>query len=276
MNIKRTFFTLLMGSAGFGLFLANCTVSTSSSDKCAKGDKDTGCECAGKITGYQVCNSSGVFGDCQCPGTNTAGSSNSSAGNTSNDAGAGNTSEGGTTATAGNGGKGGTTANGGTTATAGTDAGGVSAAEGGAGGEGGAIGFVVDDPNDCEACLNVLCADDLTTCLNDATCADQYTSIIGCIDTERETGLAKRDVVRGCGVNVGSSPDASLQTLWGDPATLAPETTNLLNCMATSSSETPSSAWANDLATNFPNDMPAPWPADSCAKLSCTAKLVVK
>jgi hypothetical protein len=45
--------------------------------------------------------------------------------------------------------------------------------------------------------------------------------------------------------------------------------------MATSSSQTPNADWANS-DENFPivNDdvVPAPWPGDSCAKLSCTAK----
>ena len=272
MNIKRSFFTLLMGSAGFGLFLANCTVSTSSSDKCSKGDKDTGCECPGKITGYQVCNSSGVFGDCQCPGTNTAGSSsNSSAGNTSNDAGAGNTSEAGTTS------KGGTTSNGGTATTAGTDAGGVSSAEGGAGGAGGENGTGVTDFATCEDCLMALCPTQFDACLNDSNCfstdgdgTGEYEAISTCIEGERASGVAKRDAVRGCGVTFGASADPDLVSAWA-PHDMAATTTDLINCMATSQSKPVNADWANDQTTNFPNGVPAPWPNDSCAKLACTS-----
>jgi hypothetical protein len=264
MNIKRSYFKLLMASAGVGLFLANCTVKNADDEGCTAGKSRSGCHCDGDVVGHQVCDDDGVYGACECPGTNTAGTSgNGTAGK--------NSSTGGTSGDDG----GAPSATGGKTYTAGTNTGGspVDPAAGGAGGE---PGFVVTDPNDCEACLAAFCEDELNTCLGDDTCADQYTAIIGCVDGVRETGVAKRDAVRGCGVNVGTSPDASLQSFWGDPQTLAPETTNLLNCLATTQKEAPSSAWANDLDTNFPNDVPAPWPADSCAKLSCTAKLVVQ
>jgi len=275
MNIKRSFFTLLMGSAGFGLFLANCTVSTSSSDKCSKGDKDTGCECPGKITGYQVCNSSGVFGDCQCPGTNTAGSSNSSAGNTSTEAGAGNMSEGGTTGKGGTTGNGGATTTAGTATTAGTDAGGVSSAEGGAGGAGGENGGFPDFVT-CEDCLMELCPTQFTACLDDPQCfstdgdgTGEYEAISTCIEGERASGVAKRDAVRGCGVTFGANSNPDLVSPWA-PHDMAGTTTDLINCMATSQSLPVDAKWAN-ASTNFPNGVPAPWPNDSCAKLACTS-----
>lgn len=267
MNIKRSYLQLFLGSVTVGLFLANCTVQQAKDDgSCAKGDVQNGCACPDGSVGYQKCTSEGVFGSCVCPASNSGGgaSNTGTAGKTSgNDAGATSTPIGGKTGsgTAGS-------------YTAGGDGGAapiVDPAAGGAGGAGGAPGLTFD-PEDCESCLAVLCKNELDTCLADDTCFQQYADITDCINGERATGLAKRDVVRGCGVNVGTSPNASLQSFWGDPQTLAPETTNLLNCMATSSSETPSSAWANDLATNFPNNMPAPWPADSCAKLSCTSK----
>jgi len=266
MNIKRSYFKLLMASAGVGLFLANCTVKNSSDDSCEKGDKDTGCDCPGGLTGYQVCDSDGVFGSCVCPddnsGAGTAGKNSSTAG-TSTDEGGAPSSSGGKTGY-----------------TAGTDAGGVAPVTGGAGagGEGGAPTFDFD-PDDCESCLQVLCATELSACLADdqnvPSCIDQYQAIIGCIDDERVDGLVKRDVVRACGVNIGSGPVASLNAAW-QPAGLTDEATNLLNCMATSSSEEPNADWAN-ADENYPLDAnnmlaPTPWPADSCAKLSCTGK----
>ncbi len=257
MIIKRSYFQLLLGSVTVGLFLANCTVQQAKDDgSCDKGDVENGCDCADGSVGHQVCNSDGVFGSCVCPNPNTAGgSSNSTAGKSSQP-------EGGEPSTGGNGGTAGTTFTGGE--------GGTSAVDPATGGAGGAPDLTFDS-EDCESCLMVLCSEELNTCLDDATCASQYTQIIGCVDDVRLMMLAKRDAVRGCGVNVGSSPTASLQDVWA-PDQLVDEATNLLNCMATSSSEEPSADWANDLPTNFPNNMPAPWPADSCAKLSCTSK----
>jgi hypothetical protein len=96
---------------------------------------------------------------------------------------------------------------------------------------------------------------------------------MGCIDDERENGLVKRDVVRACGVSVGRNTTGSLNDAWA-PDEMLPETTDLLNCLATASSDPqgPNPDWANDIPNNFPASGPTPWPADSCAKLSCTAK----
>jgi hypothetical protein len=264
MNIKRSYLKLVMASAGVGLFLANCTVKTSSDDAgktngngnggepsedCTKGDKHSGCACPGNLVGYQVCSAEGVFGSCVCP-------------DSSGTAGTGNTPEGGN-------------ANNGGTTYAGSDAGGVAAVNGGAGGEGGAP--LTFDPLDCEDCLGKLCADELATCLDDVTCSDQYAAVIGCIDDQRGvddgTTVVKRDVVRACGVTVGSSSTVQGFPDWA-PIEMDPKTTDLLNCMATSSTDPqgPNPDWANDLDTNFPAAGPTPWPADSCAKLSCTSK----
>lgn len=267
MNIKRSYFKLLMASAGVGLLLANCTVKET--DECSKGDKDSGCDCPGNAKGYQVCDGDGVYGECICPDSNTAGTGNT-AGTNSSTAGT-NGNEGGTPSAG----------TGGTTAAAGSDAGGVAAVNGGAGGEGGDLGFVVEDPNDCEACLSALCRPEYDACLADTRCfsetgngTGQYERIITCVDGERLNGPVKRDVVRGCGVTIGLSPNPDLASDWA-PQNMAPATTNLLNCLATSANETPNADWANS-DDNFPivNDdvVPTPWPADSCAKLSCTAK----
>jgi hypothetical protein len=266
MNIKRSYLKLLMSSVTVGLLLANCTVKESQSDECEKGDKDTGCVCADGSVGYQVCNSSGVFGSCQCPDANTAGTTGNNTAGTSSNGGTSSTDGGAPSATAGK------------TSTAGTDAGGAPGM-GGAGGEGGAP--LTFDPENCEECLSALCSAELSACLADTTCfsangdgTGQYERIISCIDGERINGLVKRDVVRGCGVTIGASPDASLADAWA-PEGMVPATTNLLNCMATSSSATPNADWANS-DDNYPvvNEMvvPAPWPEDSCAKLSCTSK----
>jgi hypothetical protein len=269
MNIKRSYFKLLMASAGVGLFLANCTVKNSSDESCERGDKDVGCECPGGLTGHQVCDSDGVFGSCVCPDdTSSAGTKNSTAGTTNSSG--GNSNQGGES-----------TATGGKTYTAGTSAGGgVAPATGGAGagGEGGEGPVVFPVYTTCEDCLLDLCDTEMTACLADEQCfsaaadgSGEYEAISECIETARASGLVKRDAVRSCGVTFGASsdPDADFP-IWA-PQTMAAATTNLLNCLATSSSLPTNADWANDQDTNFPNGMPAPWPEDSCAKLACTS-----
>jgi hypothetical protein len=308
MNIKRSYFQGLLASVAVGLLLANCTIKESSSDKCDKGAKDSGCscsdgsvsyqvcnsdgvfgkcvcdgsspddsceegnrksgcECASKLVGYQVCDDEGVFGSCVCPSSGAGGTGSG------NDAGAGNVS--GSTSTAG------TTTGG----TAGTTTGGT-AGGGNTSGEGGAGGTVVPtdlDPEDCNACLAQLCPTELSACLQDEQCiseevdgSGQYERISACIEGERLNGVVKRDAVRGCGVTVGVSPDASLGADWA-PEGMSPATTNLLNCLATSAQDSPNADWANS-DDNFPVDgqgniNPTPWPEDSCAKLACTGKI---
>jgi hypothetical protein len=156
---------------------------------------------------------------------------------------------------------------------AGAGAGGVDGGAGGGGGEGGA-GF--PDYAQCEDCLADLCPTELEACLADEQCfsADgmgggEYDAISTCIEGARAGQIAKRDAVRGCGVTFGASSDPDSVSVWA-PQDMAPATTKLLNCMATSHSQTPNADWANDPA-NFPNGVPAPWPADSCAKLACTS-----
>src|SRR4051812_28926602 len=94
MNIKRSYFKLLIASAGVGLFLANCTFKESDGDgkgngnggdpgteACTKGDKHAGCACPDALVGYQVCSSEGVYGSCVCPdGSGTGGTSNNEGG----------------------------------------------------------------------------------------------------------------------------------------------------------------------------------------------------
>lgn len=272
MNIKRSYSKLLLASVTVGLFLANCTVKNSNSDECEKDDKDVGCSCPDGATGYQLCDSDGVFGSCICPGDPSfAGSGNSTAGKTSS--GGGSDNEGGA----------GPVSNGGKSTTAGTNSGGVAPVTGGAGGAGGEGGdgpVVFPDFATCELCLDALCKTELDACLADEQCysaqgdgSGEYEAISECIEGERASGpsgrVAKRDAVRGCGVTLGGSSDPDLASLWA-PQGMAATTTNLLNCMTTSSSLTPNADWANDPA-NFPNDVPTPWPADSCAKLACTS-----
>lgn len=268
MNIKRSYFKLLTASAAVGLFLANCTVKNSSDDSCEKGDKDVGCACPGGLTGYQVCDNDGVFGACVCPDDNSgAGTSNTST------AGKSNTSTGGTNSSDG----GEPASTGGKTYTAGTDAGGVAAVNAGAGGEGGAGPVVFPDYATCEECLDDLCKAQLDACLGDEQCfsaaadgSGEYEAISECIETARASGLVKRDALRSCGVTFGGSsvPDPN-RPVWA-PQAMAATTTNLLNCLATSSSQTPDAQWAND-PNNYPAAGPTPWPEDSCAKLACTS-----
>jgi len=269
MNIKRSYFKLLMASATVGLFLANCTVKNATDDTdtkegeaCEEGDTNSGCKCADDSIGFQECNSKGVYGKCVCDDTSgSAGTNNSTAGKSN-----------GTAGTDGNEG-GAPVSNGGTTYTAGTA--GVAPVTGGAGGEGGAGPVVFPAFATCEECLAELCPTEFDACFSDEQCfsaasdgSGEYEAISLCIEGERAKGIAKRDAVRGCGVTFGASPDASLASDWA-PVGMAPTTTNLLNCMATSNSLTPDADWANDPA-NFPNDVPTAWPEDSCAKLACT------
>lgn len=271
MNIKRSYFHGLLAAVTVGLLLANCTVKESNGDECTKGDKNSGCECPGGLVGYQVCNSEGVFGSCVCPsGNSTSGSGSGGSSSNNNEGGSGNETSSGASSGAGT--------TGGTSSMNEAGAGGAISGEAGAGGAGTTEMF---DPNDCEACLAVLCKDEYDACLTDEQCfsemgdgSGQYERIAACIIDQRASGLVKRDVVRGCGVTIGASPDPDLQSAWA-PEGMADTTTNLLNCMATSSKETPNADWANS-DENFPivDDMvmPTPWPSDSCAKLACTSK----
>lgn len=271
MNIKRSFLSALFASAAIGLFVTNCTVKEDNSDECDKGDKDSGCACPGGLTGYQVCDSDGVFGECVCPDDN-------SGGGTKNTSGSGNSSGGDDTDTGGKTNNGGTGA---TTSYAGSGDGGSPEATGGTG-EGGGPAIDPADFVDCDDCLDKLCKKEFDACFADTQCfsetgdgTGQYERISLCIETERENGVVKRDAVRGCGVTMGVSPNADLAADWA-PEGMVPATTNLINCLATSSSETPSNEWAENNDENFPvvNNMVAPkaWPEDSCAKLACTSK----
>jgi hypothetical protein len=266
MKTKRSYFHLLLGSAGVALLLANCTIKEGDPDQdesCEKGDKDLGCKCPGGLTGYQVCNSDGVFGECVCPDDTSGGGTESGTGGKSSTG--GTSEEGGKSSTGGSEPKGGTTN-------------GTNGGEGGAlTGEGGALPTF----EDCSDCLDALCQKEFDACFDDPACISedvdgtgQYERIAKCIENERFNGLVKRDKVRGCGVTVGDNPDPNLDLPW-PPEGMVPTATNLLNCLATSSKETPNADWAND-DDNFLNangDLElAPWPEDSCAKLACTSE----
>jgi hypothetical protein len=308
MNIKRSYLQGLLAAVGVGLLLTtNCTIKESDgNDGCKKGHKEAGCKCSdgsvayqvcdsegvygkcvcdgssiddtcdeghkksgcscdGNVVGYQVCDADGVYGACVCPagGTGGTGGTGNDTGGTGNDAGgAGND-----TAGSGNASNGGT-----------SNAGAPNDGEGGS--DGGDLSDI--DPDDCYSCLQELCPTELSDCLNDPQCistdtdgSGQYERISACIERERVNGLVKRDLVRGCGVTIGTSSDASLAADWF-PEGMAPTTTNLMNCLATSSTEAPNADWAND-PDNYPvvDEMvvPTPWPTKSCAKISCTSKL---
>jgi hypothetical protein len=267
MNIKRSYLKLLVASATVGLFLANCTVKNSSDESCTEGKSKSGCLCDGNVIGRQVCDADGVYGKCDCPlGNGSAGTANNSAGKSS------------TAGTSGNDGGAPSSSGGKTAYTAGTNAGGVAAVTGGAGGAGGEGGAGFPDFLDCNECLDALCKTELDACLADEQCfstagdgSGEYEAVSTCIETARASGLVKRDAVRSCGLTFGASadPDATFPD-WA-PSGMAATTTDLVNCMATSSSETPNPQWANDIPNNFPASGPTPWPADSCAKLACTS-----
>jgi hypothetical protein len=261
MNGKRTYWQLLLASAGVGLLITNCTVkSASDSGTCTVGSKTSGCTCAGNVIGSQTCLADGTYGACVCAAENggTGGSTSTTGGTTSTNGG---------------------TSNGGSTATTTAGSGGYAGSSGGTTGEAGAAAI---DPTDCGACLATLCPTQWQACEADPQClsamtdgSGQYERIIACVDGQRANGLVKRDVVRGCGVTIGASPDPDLISAWA-PEGMAATTTNLLNCMADAPGAAPAS-WANDDA-NYPLDaqmvpQPAPWPAGTCAKLACTSQI---
>src|SRR6478609_6445858 len=75
MNIKRSYFRVLLASVSVGLLLTNCTIKSSdgdnggsgnSDDGCKKGTKHNGCDCSGGLVGYQLCGSDGTYGECIC------------------------------------------------------------------------------------------------------------------------------------------------------------------------------------------------------------------
>jgi hypothetical protein len=261
MTIKRSYFHLLFGSLGVALLLANCTVKEDTDQSCEKGDKVNGCDCPGNATGHQECGKDGTFGACICPGSGTAGSSS---GGSSDEGGTDGGGSAGTT-TGGTGGSSGGTGGTGGTSEAGAGVGGAS--EGGAGGEP-AFAFA-----NCDECVATLCETQFNACADSEECLDQYAAVSGCVEEERKKALVKRDLVRGCGVTLGASSDASLAADWAPPQ-MNPLTTDLINCMASSLEvDPPNGDWANDMETNFPEGVPAPWPEDSCAKLACTSKV---
>jgi hypothetical protein len=266
MKSMRSSFALLLSTFGAMVLVANCTVKEGSSDGaggdpdtgCVKGKKRTGCACPGNIEGSQTCGSDGTYGACDCPGTNTGGTS-------------ANNNGGDTSTTGGTKGYAGTSTTGGTGNGTGGDE--TVPADGGAGGAAGA-GPVVDPTANCEDCLAALCPTQWDACLADPDCVDddgsgQYADImIGCIEPERANGVVTRDKVRGCGFTMGVSSDPNTIDVWA-PEPMAQSTADLMNCMAMGKAM-PDASWAND-PDNFPNGMPKPWPAGTCAKLSCAS-----
>ena len=259
MNSKRSMWKLLVGVVSVSFLVTNCTIKSASDDGCTPGKKKVCTACNG-VTGSQTCQDDGTYGDCVCPGSENNGGSSSSSGGSSSTGGS-NTSSGGKSAAAGYGGS--------------------APAEGGAspadGGEGGAGPVVYAD---CLDCLADRCAKEYAACDADPECistdldgSGQYERIAKCIDKERIKGVVKRDVVRGCGVTLGVSPDPDVISAWA-PEDMAATTTNLLNCMADAPGAKAAS-WANDDA-NYPvdkNDMinPTPWADGTCAKDACAS-----
>jgi len=259
MNSKRSMWKVILGVVGVGLLVTNCTIKTDSDEDagCSPGTKKSCNACADNVTGTQTCLPDGTYDACFCPGSTTGGGSNGGGSN----AGASN----------GSAGKSGATGDGGSSSAG-------EAGEGGMGGEGGQAGPVVYA--DCLECLNDRCAAQYAACDADPTCisaeldnSGQYERIAACIDKERIKGVVKRDVVRGCAVTIGASPEPDFISDWA-PEGMAETTTNLLNCMADAPGAKAAS-WAND-DKNYPvdgNDMinPTPWAAGTCAKDACAS-----
>ena len=297
MNGKRSYWKLLMASAGVGLFITNCTIKSATDDgtgnggvgnassgSCTAGTRVSGCIClSDNHVSSQLCGSDGLYGACDCAASSTGGTS----------------SAGGTTSTAGTTGTAGTTSTGGTT-------GGYSGSGGSSGsstaGTGGAsmCSTGITTADDCYDCLAKACATELAACaaedeghvdpdtgdycLKNNPMADdgQMDSILNCIAMEQGkpgTTVVKRDVVRACGSSIGTNADPTTQFIWAPP-TMTAATKNLMNCMADAPAAAMPGAWAdsNDPASfaqdpdgGFPT--PLPWADCTCAKTSCTTPL---
>lgn len=258
MNSKRSMLTALFGVVSMGVLITNCTIKTATDDDtCTPGKKKNCTACDNGVTGTQTCQDDGTYDACVCPDSTVGGGSN---GGASSSAGTSSSSAG----------------NGGAVSTGGASS--SSAGEAGAGGEGGEGPTVFAT---CGDCLDARCATEYNACFDNPNCisaavdgSGQYERIAKCINQERIKGLVKRDVVRGCGVTMGTSPAPDFSA-WA-PEGMDPTTTALINCMADAPGAEPAS-WANDDA-NYPVDAddninPTPWPAGTCAKDACTSPL---
>jgi hypothetical protein len=263
MNHKQSLSKLLLGVAGVGLLVTNCTIKSSmdagssgntfSGDCSPAGKMFNGCVCPGSVQSYQVCQADGTYSPCVCPDTTGGGGASS----------AGATSSAGT---------------GGALSYAGASAGGASPGEAGAAG-------AEAISTDCLTCLTQLCGPEWDACnLNDENNPDPDGNycissnldgsgqieaiIVDCITTERAKGLVKRDAVRACGSSIGKSADPSFFK-WA-PVGMTPETEALMNCMADAPDETTPGAWATN-SSNFPASGARPWDDGTCAKIACTS-----
>jgi hypothetical protein len=274
MNHRQSVLKLLLGVAGVGLLVTNCTIKTSmdtgnagSSNNSGAGTGNTlsgpcspvgqvvnGCLCAGNLVSHQTCQADGTYGACICADTIGGSGGASSAGGT------------------GSAGKGGALSD------AGASDGGASPGEAGAGG-------AEAISTDCYTCLTQLCGPEWDACnLNDENNPDPDGNycissnldgmgqieaiIINCVTPERAKGLVKRDAVRACGSSLGKSADPSF-FLWA-PAGMTPETEALMNCLADAPDETTPGAWATN-SSNFPASGARPWDNGTCAKIACTS-----
>ena len=91
MNHKQSVLKLLLGVAGVGFLVTNCTIKTSTdlggagtgntlSGPCSPvGDVVNGCRCAGNLLSYQSCQADGTYGACVCADTTSGGGSSGGA-----------------------------------------------------------------------------------------------------------------------------------------------------------------------------------------------------
>jgi hypothetical protein len=250
---------------------SHCTVKAKS-DTCDRDSFKT-CTCSGDRTGTKACNEDGDgYLACVCDApSNTGGSANTG----------GAASTGGSTTTGGVSSTGGaSTSTGGApqgTGGAGSSTGGASQSTGGAvtaGGAGGAGGSGGDDEQGYagatgDACLDCLadkCTDELDACVADTQCfseevdgSGQFEQISNCVESQRAAGAVKRNALRTCGIEVGSSSG------W-PPDGMTEATLNLVNCLATGQSGIPNNnSWADA------DNLSMKWAASSCAALACTS-----
>lgn len=240
---KRAPFQLL-ASALFVSFLAvNCVVETTDAE-CDEGDLRE-CTCSDGSTGVRRCDSDGEFGRCVCEDGSAGSSGSSGTGGTggSDAGGAGGTTAGAPSVDGGADGDGGAAPSGGGAGGADAGAGGATPGEAGRGGSAGDDGQagaggageeplscegLVDDPDECDECLTGQCCAELTACLSDDTCLEEFSAFMSCVDELRETATVTPEEAADCAAVVSAES-------W--PGGLTSETVTLLNCMAGDSND---------------------------------------
>jgi hypothetical protein len=246
----------VFGLLALSTWFAGCVVESSDSNSdegCSPGNQRS-CKC-GSQSGNQTCNSDGDgFSTCDCSGSGTGGSSPGSGGS-----GTGGSSDDEDAAASG-----GTTSEGGP-GTGGASTGGA-AADGGepdatAADDGGAGDAAPDAPvvnftDECLACAQVVCEDELDACALSDVCFPEADSgelvcMLDCMNLDREAsdrGFVGVAAVEECGTVVCATQGA------GWPNGVDPTTSDLVDCLAGRPDWFQQDAWQTPAVSNCTNE----------------------